>query len=64
LAKLRNGGRKALFREGTKNPMATLKELQCSPVEMGEFFRRTTISLALHQSDLYDSGQMEATPQN
>ena len=29
-------GRWALVREGTKNPMATLTELQSSSVEMGE----------------------------
>ena len=35
------------------NPMVTLTELQSSSVEMGEPFRRTTISAALHQSGLY-----------
>ena len=52
-AKLSNQGRKALVREVTKNPMVTLTELQSSSVEMGEPSRRTTISAALHQSDLY-----------
>ena len=33
--------------------MVTLTELQSSSVEMGETFRRTTISAALHQSGLY-----------
>ena len=40
-------------REVTKNPMVTLTELQSSSVEIGEPFRRTTISAALHQSGLY-----------
>jgi hypothetical protein len=48
-------------REVTKNPMVTLTELQSSSVEMGKPSRRTTISVALHQSSLYV--QMEATPQ-
>ena len=43
-----------MVREVTKNLMATLTELQSSSVEMGERFRRTTISAALHQSGLYD----------
>jgi hypothetical protein len=42
-----------LVREVTKNPMVTLTELQSSSVEMGESSRRTTITAALHQSDLY-----------
>ena len=62
-AKLSNWGRRALVREVTKNPKFTLTELQSSSVEMGELSRRTTISAALHQSGLYESGQMEATPQ-
>ena len=36
-----------------KNLMVTLTELQRSSVEMGEPFRRTTISAALHASGLY-----------
>ena len=48
-----NRARRALFREMTKNPVFTLTELQSSSVEMGELSRRTTISLALHQSGLY-----------
>uniref|UniRef100_A0AAZ3QMK9 Transposase n=3 Tax=Oncorhynchus tshawytscha TaxID=74940 RepID=A0AAZ3QMK9_ONCTS len=52
-AKLRNRGRMALVREVTKNPMVTLTEFQSSFVEMGEPYRRTTISPALHQSGLY-----------
>jgi hypothetical protein len=53
LAKLSNRERRALGMEVTKNPMVTLTELQTSSVEMGEPFRRTTISAALHKSDLY-----------
>ena len=53
LAKLSNWGRGTLIREVTKNPMVTLTELQSSSVEMGEPYRRTTISAALHQSGLY-----------
>jgi hypothetical protein len=49
LAKLSNRGRRALVREVIKNPIVTQKELQSSSVEMGEPFRRTTISAALHQ---------------
>ncbi len=46
-AKLTDRGRRVLIREVTKNPMATLTELQCVSVE------RTTISTALHQSGLF-----------
>ena len=46
LTKLSNRGRRALFREVTKNPMVTLTELQSSSVVMGEPSRRTTISAA------------------
>ena len=53
LAKLSNRGRRALVRDVTKNPMVTLTELQRTFVEMGEPSRRTTISVALHQSGLY-----------
>jgi hypothetical protein len=63
LAKLRNRGRRALVREVTNNPMVTLTELQSSSVAYGEPSRRTTISVALHQSGLYGRGQTEATPQ-
>ena len=52
-AKLSNQGRRAVVREFTKNPMITLTELQSSYVEMGEPSRRTTISVALHQSGFY-----------
>ena len=51
--KLSNRERRDLVREETKNLMVTLKELQSSSVEMGEPSRRTTISVALHQSALY-----------
>jgi hypothetical protein len=37
----------------TKNPMITLTEVESSYVEIGETFRRTTISAALHQSGFY-----------
>jgi hypothetical protein len=52
-AKLSNRRRRALVREVTKNPMATLTELHSSSVEMGEPSRMTSISIALHQSGLY-----------
>ncbi|KAG2462209.1 TC1A transposase, partial [Polypterus senegalus] len=52
-SKLSNRGRRALVREVTKNPMVTLSELQRSSVERREPSRRTTISAAIHQSDLY-----------
>jgi hypothetical protein len=52
-AKLSNRGRRALFREVTKNSMVILTERQSSSVEMGEPSIRTTISAALHQSGLY-----------
>ncbi|KAG2468920.1 TCB1 transposase, partial [Polypterus senegalus] len=52
-SKLSDRGRRALVRETTKNPMVTLSELQRSSVERGEPSRRTTISAAIHQSDLY-----------
>ena len=53
LSKLSNQGRRAMFREVTKNLMVTLTELQSSSVETGEPSRRTTISAELHQSGLY-----------
>ncbi len=52
-AKLSDWGRRVLVREVTKNPMATLTELQCFSVERGKPFRRTSISTALHQSGLF-----------
>ena len=52
-AKLSNRGRRALVRRVTKNPMLTMKDIQSSFVQMGESYRRTTISAALHQSGLY-----------
>ena len=48
-AKLSNRGRRALVTEVTKNPMVTLAELQRSCVEMGETFRRITITATLHK---------------
>jgi hypothetical protein len=42
-----------LAREVTKNPMATLTELQSFSVVMGEPSRRTIISTGLHQSGFY-----------
>jgi hypothetical protein len=33
--------------------MVILRELQSSSMEMGELYRRTTISASLHQSGLY-----------
>ena len=59
--KLSNWARRTLVREVTKNPMTTLTELQSSLVEMGEPARKTPISVALHKSRLYGSGQTEAT---
>ncbi|KAG2467943.1 TCB1 transposase, partial [Polypterus senegalus] len=52
-SKLSDRGRRALFREMTKNPMVTLSGLQRSSVERREPSRRTTISAAIHQSGLY-----------
>jgi transposase len=51
--KLNNWARRTLVREVTKNPVTTLTELQSSLAEMGEPARRTTVSIALHQSGLY-----------
>jgi hypothetical protein len=62
-AKLTNRGKRPLVREVSKNMMVTLTELQSFYVAMGEPSRRTTISVTLHQSGLYGSGQTEATPQ-
>jgi hypothetical protein len=55
-------GRRALVKEVTKNPMVTDRVPEFLDGD-GEPSRRRTISAALHQSGLYDSGQMEATPQ-
>jgi hypothetical protein len=53
-AKTEQSGEKGLgVGELTKIPMVSLKELQCSSVEMGEHSRRTTISAELHKSGLY-----------
>ena len=53
LTKLSNWARRTLVREVTKNPIATLTELQRSLAETGEHAGRTTISAALHKSRLY-----------
>uniref|UniRef100_A0A8C4NCZ6 Transposase Tc1-like domain-containing protein n=1 Tax=Eptatretus burgeri TaxID=7764 RepID=A0A8C4NCZ6_EPTBU len=53
LTKLSNRARKTLIREVTKNPKTILTELQSSLAEMGEPARRTTVSVALHNSRLY-----------
>ena len=52
LTKLSNRARRTLVKGVTKNPMATLTELQSSSAEMGEPAGRT-ISAALHKSWLY-----------
>ncbi|KAG2470015.1 TCB1 transposase, partial [Polypterus senegalus] len=52
-SKLSDRGRRALVREVTKNLMVTLSELRRSSVKRGEPSRRTTMSAAIHQSDLY-----------
>ncbi|KAG2461940.1 TC1A transposase, partial [Polypterus senegalus] len=52
-SRLSDRGRRASVREVTKNSMVTLLEFQRSSVERGESSRRTTISAAIHQSDLY-----------
>uniref|UniRef100_A0AAY5K4D1 C2H2-type domain-containing protein n=2 Tax=Esox lucius TaxID=8010 RepID=A0AAY5K4D1_ESOLU len=52
-AKLSKRTRRALVKEVTENPKATLKEPQSFSAETGETAKRTTISAALHQSGLY-----------
>ncbi len=52
LATLSNWERRALVREVTKNLMVTLAELPRSCLEMGETYRRTTITGTLHRSGL------------
>ncbi len=52
-AKLSYRGRRALVREVKKNPKITVAELQRCIREMGESFRKSTITAALHQSGLY-----------
>jgi hypothetical protein len=52
-ATLTNRGRRAFVRKVTKNLTVNLTELQRPSVEMGEPSRRTTISVALHQSGFY-----------
>ena len=51
--KLSNWARMTLVREVSKNPMATLTELQSSLAEMGEPAGKTTVSVAHHKSRLY-----------
>ena len=51
--RLAKRGRRVLVREVNNNLMVTLTGLQSSSVEMGETSRRTTISVALHQSGLH-----------
>ncbi len=53
LAKLNYRGRRALVREVKKNPKITVAELQRCIREMGESYRKSTITAALHQSGLY-----------
>ncbi|KAL0148286.1 hypothetical protein M9458_056432 [Cirrhinus mrigala] len=53
LAKLSYRGRRALVREVKKNPKITVAELQRCSQEMGESWRKSTITAALHQSGLY-----------
>ncbi len=53
LAKLSYRGRRALVREVKKNPKITVAELQRCIREMGESCRKSTITVALHQSGLY-----------
>ena len=50
-AKLSNRGQRA--RQVTKDSVVNLNEIQSFFVEMGEPYRRTTISAALHQSGFY-----------
>ena len=52
-----------LSNRGRRNLMVTLAELQRSCGDMGETYRRTTITGTLHQSGLYGSGQTEDSPQ-
>ncbi len=52
-AKLSYRGRRALVREVKKNPKITVAELQRCIREMGESCRKSTITAALHQSELY-----------
>ena len=56
-------GKRTLVREVTKNPMATLLELQSSLDDMGEPARKTTDSSASPIWAVWESGQTEATPE-
>nr|ACV85768.1 transposase [Acipenser fulvescens]ACV85769.1 transposase [Acipenser fulvescens] len=51
--KLSIRARRALVREATKSPMATLKELQCSTAELGDTVHTATIARVLHKTGLY-----------
>ena len=51
--KLSIRARRALVREATKRPMATLKELQCSTAELGDTVHTATIARVLHKTGLY-----------
>ncbi|MGH0117532.1 UNVERIFIED_CONTAM: hypothetical protein FKN15_038052 [Acipenser sinensis] len=51
--KLSIRARRALVREATKRPRATLKELQSSTAELGDTVHAATIARVLHQTGLY-----------
>ena len=51
--KLMDQARRELFREATKRPKITLKELQSSTAEIGVSVHRTTLSSTLHRAGLY-----------
>ena len=48
-----NRAKSTLVREVTKNTMTTLMDLQSSLAEKGEPAGRTTVSAAIHTSQLY-----------
>ena len=52
-SKLDDQARRRLMREATKNPMETMKKLQAFMAKTGYCVHVTTISQALHKSDLY-----------
>ncbi|MGH0164277.1 UNVERIFIED_CONTAM: hypothetical protein FKN15_046784 [Acipenser sinensis] len=51
--KLRIRARRALVREATKRPVATLKELQSSKAELGDTVHTATIARVLQKTGLY-----------
>ncbi|MBN3274862.1 TCB1 transposase, partial [Polyodon spathula] len=51
--KLSIQARRALVREATKRPIATLKELQPSTAELGDTVHTATIARVLHKTGLY-----------